>query len=101
MDSDLKAQWIEALRSGDYTQGQYCLRRVWQATPDSFCCLGVLADIVDPEGWSLLHWRDTPIHSKLPDKILDFDVQGKLVNLNDIGKDFDEIANWIETSSDF
>ena len=43
----LVQEWIEALRSKKYKQGRSCLRY-----KDEFCCLGVLCDIVYPEGWS-------------------------------------------------
>ena len=45
--TDLKEKWIEALRSGKYPKGYQALR-----SPMGFCCLGVLCDIVDPNGWS-------------------------------------------------
>ncbi len=48
MDANLKAQWLTALRSGQYEQGRYALR-----TPSNkFCCLGVLCDIISPAGWN-------------------------------------------------
>jgi hypothetical protein len=47
MTLDLKRKWIAALRSGEYRQAQNGLR-----TSDGYCCLGVLCDIVDPDGWS-------------------------------------------------
>jgi hypothetical protein len=40
MNQQIKQQWIEALRSGEYSQAQEELR-----VGDSFCCLGVLCDI--------------------------------------------------------
>ena len=40
MNKQIKQQWIEALRSGKYSQAQEELR-----VGDSFCCLGVLCDI--------------------------------------------------------
>lgn len=48
MDAAIKAKWLEALRSGDYRQGTGHLRSV---SNDTYCCLGVLCDIADPEGW--------------------------------------------------
>ena len=36
----IKERWVAALRSGEYTQGQGSLRIL-----DSYCCLGVLADL--------------------------------------------------------
>ena len=46
-------EWIDALRSGKYKQGSHALRipSKVKGEPDSYCCLGVLCDIVDPEGW--------------------------------------------------
>lgn len=62
MKEDIKNQWIEALRSGKYKQGPTYLRqRGRENEPDRFCCLGVLCDILRPEGWEmeisgLDHW---------------------------------------------
>ena len=44
MNKEIKARWVEALRSGNYEQGRYNLRR-----DDQFCCLGVLCDVVKDE----------------------------------------------------
>lgn len=40
MDVELKKQWIKALRSGEYQQGQEYLHK-----NGKFCCLGVLCTI--------------------------------------------------------
>ena len=40
MNPQIKARWVAALRSGDYTQGKGALRR-----GDEYCCLGVLCDL--------------------------------------------------------
>lgn len=39
--------WANVLRSGKYEQGNNEL----QTADGRFCCLGVLCDLVDPEGW--------------------------------------------------
>lgn len=39
-----KEQWIQALQSGEYPQGEGALR-----TQDRYCCLGVLCDIYQKE----------------------------------------------------
>ena len=44
MNKEIKARWVEALRSGNYEQGRYNLRR-----SDRYCCLGVLCDVVKDE----------------------------------------------------
>ena len=41
MDPVIKEQWCRALESGDYTQGKSQLKY-----DDSYCCLGVLCDIL-------------------------------------------------------
>jgi hypothetical protein len=45
MNSTIKAQWLEALRSGRYKQGRLCLR-----SEDGYCCLGVLGDLAVQAG---------------------------------------------------
>lgn len=45
MNPEVKAKWLEALRSGEYKQGREYLRR-----GNYYCCLGVLCDIAVKEG---------------------------------------------------
>ena len=45
MNSEYKIKWIDALRSGRYKQGAGYLR----CAEDTFCCLGVLADVLGVE----------------------------------------------------
>ena len=40
MHQEVKQQWVTALRSGEYAQGNGHLRK-----DDEYCCLGVLCDI--------------------------------------------------------
>lgn len=47
MNPELKAKWTEALRSGKYPQGRLAMKK-----DEGFCCLGVLADVIDPDAWS-------------------------------------------------
>jgi hypothetical protein len=104
MDKDLKAKWIAALRSGKYEQGREYLRK-----DDSYCCLGVLCDLVDPNGWvydsefysfhfNSDHDVDQWLPSSLPEKY-GIDRESDLVDLNDTKQyDFNQIADWIEVS---
>ena len=41
-------KWVDALRSGEYTQGQSCLRKTVEGV-STFCCLGVACDIYAQE----------------------------------------------------
>ena len=45
---ETRTKWLEALRSGDYKQGQIYLRN----KENEFCCLGVLCDILGAE-WDI------------------------------------------------
>ena len=56
MKAELKEKWVSALRSGKYQQGIHVLRRcagIGLSDNDSFCCLGVLVDVVSPERWQV------------------------------------------------
>jgi hypothetical protein len=44
MPADLKAKWLQALRSGEYKQGY---RKLFDAETGGFCCLGVLQHVLD------------------------------------------------------
>lgn len=50
MDKRVKKAWTDALRSGEYTQGQCWLRsRTISDGENRFCCLGVLCDLHSKE----------------------------------------------------
>lgn len=46
MNPEIKAQWVAALRSGTYDQGQDYLH----TRNDTYCCLGVLCDLAVKAG---------------------------------------------------
>jgi hypothetical protein len=46
MNKRIKAQWIKALRSGDYVQGRGALR----SEDNRYCCLGVLCELAVSAG---------------------------------------------------
>lgn len=47
MDQKYKTKWVNALRSGKFTQGKSILHNM---DDDSYCCLGVLCHILEGEG---------------------------------------------------
>jgi hypothetical protein len=47
MNPEVKAKWLEALRSGKYIRTAGELR----SPTNGYCCLGVLCDIYDPSKW--------------------------------------------------
>ena len=49
MKTEIKAKWLEALRGGEYKQGQGRLVKETAVGP-TYCCLGVLCDLAQQEG---------------------------------------------------
>lgn len=104
MSADLKNRWVEALRSGKYKQAQHSMR----TGQNEFCCLGVLCDIVDPEGWvggpdedgEYVHYLSDaafPLDPRKDFGLLVAQAQ-HLAEANDGGDSFAEIADWIEAN---
>ena len=115
LSPELKAKWIEALRSGDYAQGtgELCVLRGWGGDEYEHCCLGVLAEVAGIErerirgkchlseiGNTLLGAFESDdgveYSTKLP--YTHTTLQRKLAGMNDNGKTFPEIADWIEAN---
>lgn len=45
MNPEIKAQWVAALRSGEYKQGTGVLRETDESGETTYCCLGVLCEL--------------------------------------------------------
>ena len=109
MNPQIKQKWLNALRSGEYQQGQYCLRK-----EDKFCCLGVLCDLYGKE--NNMEWEINEdsgkymFQNKGAERLPLFVVEWagvesynpeiceiSLSELNDTGSTFNEIADLIET----
>ena len=45
--TDGQVEWIDALKGNAYEQVEGALQK-----DDGYCCLGVLCDLVDPDGWN-------------------------------------------------
>lgn len=47
MNSEIREEWVTALRSGEYKQGKHRLHKSNRFTesPDEYCCLGVLCEL--------------------------------------------------------
>jgi len=119
MDTQIKQQWVTALRSGEYTQAYHNLR-----TEEGFCCLGVLCDLYSKDTgdssteWEVNHTADLkpiPFYSflnegsflpiavkqwagldKASPEVVDTVGREELAQLNDTGYTFAQIAQLIE-----
>ena len=100
MDSEIKQNWIDALRSGDYRQGfeHLCLE-------GRYCCLGVLASVLPDEEVIFEHGavgyvdgREDKLSLRLLAKVgMTSNTQNVLMEMNDDRRmDFEDISNWIE-----
>lgn len=94
MDAKLKADWVMALRSGEYQQ---TTGKLHEPNENSYCCLGVLCrvtdlNIIDPSGYSVDGYD--PIYSIIGNRA----VAETLFRMNDGGKLFPEIADYIEAN---
>ena len=111
MNQQIKEKWMNALRSGEYSQTRGYLR-----TTEGFCCLGVLCDLYSKETgteWvenyelensssfleefatlpkEVMEWSGL----EYPNPYFDFENGVSLASLNDGGKEFNEIADVIE-----
>ena len=115
---EIRQKWVEALRSGEYSQGKSKLRRKESDEKDSFCCLGVLCELAVKKGIippALEEMNGVFTYDEhdtlLPDRVVAWaglksdsggfyrEIKGKdsLVALNDGGKKFKTIANIIES----
>lgn len=108
MNSEVKAKWLQALRSGEYQQGTHGLKN-----PEGcFCCLGVLCNISQIGEWDgvcyktggvgsvswlpleVAQWSGIPSTGTSPFSVSE--TQRTLSKMNDDGCSFPEIADWIE-----
>jgi hypothetical protein len=94
MDTDLKAKWVSALRSGKYKQGTQYL---YNDNENSFCCLGVLCVVKDIPLQQIKFRCTTDVREWIEDgpEITDCSFLGNCLN-DKQGKTFDQIANFIE-----
>lgn len=100
MDPEIKEDWVEALRSGEFVQTQNYLDK-----DDAQCCLGVLCDILDVD-WEILddgcRLYDGESAGWLSDYVrhvagISGGAEAALSDLNDVHEaTFPEIADWIE-----
>jgi hypothetical protein len=120
-----RKRWVKALRSGKYQQGQsyLCTDNGWEGQygDPRYCCLGVSAEIEGlpakfhlsngDEGQWFFDYPGDGTQDAMPDnqwfnKTYGFEansssyrngIAGKLADMNDEGRSFDEIADFIES----
>lgn len=103
--------WVEALRSGEYSQGKYHLKQVRSNGSTVHCCLGVVAEICAEEFGVQVTENDAGVFYfgddsfRLPTVIraatgITQEQEKLLIHLNDIENcSFSGIADWIEENA--
>ncbi len=100
-----KRKWLKALRSGKFEQGRGDLEKKNLEGESTYCCLGIACRIQHPRIKIKGGWIDKENFKRLRDidvpEILKGDgesnqVVEKLADMNDSGKSFAEIADFIE-----
>lgn len=102
---DQMKDWIKALRSGDYKQTKMTLKEYFRNGTYGYCCLGVLESVCGREPEAQFYDEENEmieegpegtyarIGISLQEYAIDTDT---LMDMNDKGKPFTEIADYIE-----
>lgn len=115
LPKDFAEEWLTALRSGKYNQAKGIL---YDKHKNGYCCLGVACAIKYPihylkseEGGYAGIIEKSEYHlqfnlKKIPDQLkggeeIENDFVNQLTDMNDGGKSFNEIADWIEENVEF
>lgn len=126
MNEVIRAEWVKRLRSGQYKKGKLRLRtpvdtmHVQGMAEPNYCCLGVLCEIAVEQGiitydGHTYNSSDSSNNSLLPSVVVNWaglksespfvvtpeNESIALVSLNDNGRSFSEIADYIENAIDF
>lgn len=109
MDAEIKSKWLAALRSGEYKQTKDVLCQLVEdkGTHAGHCCLGVLCEVMglasevaDDGKWFLDEGGSAKNRIYMPTNASNRagirQSEGELMGMNDAGKPFAEIADWIE-----
>src|SRR6476620_1710498 len=59
MNQEIKQQWLQSLRNGEYIQGAGHLRNPQEGAPSTFCCLGVLCDLYHKSHIDSSKWEES------------------------------------------
>lgn len=100
MDAELKTKWVAALRSGEYEQ---CRGKLHDGL--GYCCLGVFgvvigiprADLILRSAFTGAAGNNAPELMRLAEIKPAYE-KTTLVSMNDSGKTFPEIADYIEAN---
>lgn len=96
MKKRIKQKWTQALRSGKYIQGK---GKLHDKATKRYCCLGVLRAVAFPRS----RHSGSETGELLPRRHLvavglTLQEEGELVDMNDSGVSFLNIAHWIDVN---
>lgn len=95
LDPVFKANWVAALRSGEFKQ----TTKGYLKLGNAYCCLGVGCVVAGVPIPIFIHGRAVVSYAPLNDKVgLSARASRILAAMNDGGKSFPEIADYIEAN---
>lgn len=100
LPKEFTEKWLKALRSGEYKQGE---AKLFNKRNDSYCCLGVACSVakINPQkfvdwGWIHFSFANEEMPTELVEEKKSDGLPDELSRMNDQGKSFIEIADWIQ-----
>ena len=93
MNQEIKAQWVQALRSGEYEQGKSALHIISGDGKHTYCCLGVLCELAVKAGVAEVISTE-PKNYKFKDSLVPGDSLVRYGSRVDIERS----GNWSETA---
>src|SRR4051812_42693305 len=109
MKSELKEEWLRALRSGEYKQARGALHRMrtdLYNAAEGHCCLGVLCEVVGVRKGTTINgvheWYGSPMYTGVPSDNflkrvgLSESHTDALVSLNDDSNSYEPTIKYIE-----
>ena len=103
MNKEIKAKWLEALRSGNYAKAEGSLKKQNYKGTLCYCCLGVLQELLHPEEFT--HRSGVfragllfgfPTETVTIEAQLDRTDQRRLAYINDNSQGFNDVIKYIE-----
>jgi hypothetical protein len=96
LDPDFKAKWVAALRSGEYKQNTD--GTLYNRNECSHCCLAVAIELLGHSFKDNFKEADDYKHLPISIQYCEGKAGDHLVSMNDSGKSFEEIADYIEAN---
>jgi hypothetical protein len=93
MNKEIKARWLEALRSGEFIQGRQQFRP--NTNPPTHCCLAVLVEVMTPGATAISQSTRCHKTAYILAGLTEGDIE-QCISLNDGTEGYTDVAAYIE-----